>query len=395
MRTFAKAICCILVILLIAFIAGFIYKYTNGFNETLKTFYVEYDGKQILSSDSKMTLGKDKVHRFDVKYTFDKEDAEPKDYKVKIVPNITRDFDYTVDGERYLFSKLGELTDVFAPAKQDKYFELSIADDLTFGDVLKKAHGGNSISVPQDAFTNNPYPFRLQISSYNDEITYNIDFTFDSKAISSSGQPEEDSGQSTPQEHSYSIEYTFNGEVSNLSDISINGIKKAKAGEQVTFEVVIGDSQFSVTGGHITALGGDSITVELKRDGNKFSFTMPEANIFVFIDVQFTSDRDVTLYSISYDSLGRAGMGVVDLKCQDKAEAEEAVTFTASIKPEYATQYRISSIAVYYGSGEEYIGDLTPDGDAYSFVMPDAATMEQEENEGYVYLLFYIMFVDE
>ena len=64
MRTFAKAICCILVILLIAFIAGFIYKYTNGFNETLKTFYVEYDGKQILTSESKAELDKIKSTAF-------------------------------------------------------------------------------------------------------------------------------------------------------------------------------------------------------------------------------------------------------------------------------------------------------------------------------------------
>ena len=309
MKTFAKAVCYLLLILLVAVIIGFIYKFTNGFNEDIKTFYIEYSGKyskhiQILTTENKMTFEKEILHRFDVKYVFDKEDEKPKGYKVKIVPNVTRDFDYTVDDERYLFSKLGDLTDVFAPAKHDSYFELSIGGDMTFEDVLKRAHNGNSISVPQDAFTNNPYPFRLQISSYNGKITYNIDFTFDGEAMSSSGKTEEDSDQSTP-------------------------------------------------------------------------------------------DRDVTLYSISYDSLGRAGMEVVNFNCQDKAEAEEAVTFTASIKPEYVNQYRISGIDVYYGSGEEYIGNLTPDGDTYSFVMPDAATMEKEENEGYVYLLFYIMFVDE
>lgn len=182
MKTFAKAVCYMLLILLVAVIIGFIYKFTNGFNEDLKTFYIEYSGKysrhiQIFTTENKMTFEKG-THRFDVKYVFDKEDEEMNGYKLKIVPNVTSDFDYTVDGKRYLFSKLGDLTDVFALVKYDSYFELNISDELTFEGVLMKAQGGKSISVPQEALAKNPYPFRLQISSYNENITYNINFTF-------------------------------------------------------------------------------------------------------------------------------------------------------------------------------------------------------------------------
>ena len=58
MKTFAKIIGYGLVVLLIAATLGFTYKYTNGFNEDLKTFYVEHNGKQILTTESKLTFKK-------------------------------------------------------------------------------------------------------------------------------------------------------------------------------------------------------------------------------------------------------------------------------------------------------------------------------------------------
>ena len=177
MRTFAKIIGYGLVVLLVAVIIGFTYKYTNGFNEDLKVFFIEYNGTQILTTDNKMIFKKEAVHRFDVKYTFDKEDTAPKGFKVKIVPNVTRDFDYTVDGEKYLFSKVGELTAVFEPILYDTFFDLYFPENLSFSEILRKVHSGETVSVPEDALTNNPYPFRLQVSSYNDKVTYNIDFT--------------------------------------------------------------------------------------------------------------------------------------------------------------------------------------------------------------------------
>lgn len=43
-QTAAKVIGVILVLLLLAGIVAVIYRFTNGFNEDFKTFYVEYDG---------------------------------------------------------------------------------------------------------------------------------------------------------------------------------------------------------------------------------------------------------------------------------------------------------------------------------------------------------------
>ncbi len=95
----AKVIGIILVLLLVAGLVAVIYKFTNGFNEDFKTFYVEYEGKQILAQNSELALEPGKTYRFDVKYTFDTQQSETKDYIVEIVPNAEQDFEYLVDGE--------------------------------------------------------------------------------------------------------------------------------------------------------------------------------------------------------------------------------------------------------------------------------------------------------
>ena len=74
-KTAAKIIGIILVLLLLAGLVAIIYRFTNGFNEDFKTFYVEYDGEQILTTESEMHLVSGNTHRFDVKYTFDTENA--------------------------------------------------------------------------------------------------------------------------------------------------------------------------------------------------------------------------------------------------------------------------------------------------------------------------------
>ena len=63
----AKDIGIILVLLLVAGLVAVIYKFTNGFNEDFKTFYVEHEGKQILAQNSELALEPGKTYRFDVK----------------------------------------------------------------------------------------------------------------------------------------------------------------------------------------------------------------------------------------------------------------------------------------------------------------------------------------
>lgn len=307
MKTAAKIIAYILIVLALVAAVGLIYKYTNGFNEDFKTFYVEYGGKKILTTESKLALEKPETHTFTVKYTFDNEKSEPKDYNVKIVPNVERDFDYTVNGEKYLFSKTGELTEAFALNKEKTQFSVTIPAEFNLQTALQSINGGKTVVVPEEAETNNAYPYRLVVSSYNEKVTFNIDF----KII-------------TP----------------DITDITLN----------------------------------------------------PDGIIFGGKDTPYTPTTKK--YSISYDCLGWASMEAISLNCPSKAAAGEELTFKATVKPEYAAEYKISRIVVRLGSGEEYIEDLQGNNGTYTFTMPDTETMENEINESYITLMFYIIPVD-
>ena len=170
----AKIIGIILVLLLVAGLVAVIYRFTNGFNEDFKTFYVEYEGKQILSENSAMTFTEGKTHRFDVKYTFDTGQTEARDYSVEIVPNAEQDFEYTVDGETYLYSQAGDLSSAFSLKKQKSYFEITLREDMTIQSVLETVHPGQQVKVPGTAA--DVFPYVLCISSYNRNVSYRIAF---------------------------------------------------------------------------------------------------------------------------------------------------------------------------------------------------------------------------
>ena len=182
-KTISKIIGYALVVLLLAGVIGIVYKFTNGFNEEFKTFYVECDGKQILTADSEMTFTAGNVYKFDVKYTFDKADAEPKGYSVKVVPNVNRDFEFTVDGDRKLFSKEKDITAGFEIVKGDTSFEIYIPEGLTLQSVLSKTYEGKEVIVPAQAEINYPLPYKLIICSYNEKAAINIIFSIGGEKV--------------------------------------------------------------------------------------------------------------------------------------------------------------------------------------------------------------------
>lgn len=172
----AKVIGIILVLLLVAGLVAVIYKFTNGFNEDFKTFYVEYEGKQILAQNSELALEPGKTYRFDVKYTFDTQQSETKNYTVEIVPNAEQDFEYTVDGEPYLYSKTGDLSSAFSLRKQATHFEITLREDMTIQSTLETVYPGQQVKVPETAADENPFPYALIVSSYNGNVSYHIAF---------------------------------------------------------------------------------------------------------------------------------------------------------------------------------------------------------------------------
>lgn len=175
-QTAAKVIGVILVLALLAGLVAVLSKFTNGFNEDFKTFYVEYEGKQILAQNSELALEPGKTYRFDVKYTFDTQQSETKDYTVEIVPNAEQDFEYTVDGEPYLYSKAGDLSSAFSLKKQATHFEITLQEDMTLQSVLETVHPGQQVKVPETAADENPFPYALIVSSYNGNVSYRIAF---------------------------------------------------------------------------------------------------------------------------------------------------------------------------------------------------------------------------
>ena len=159
---------------LVVGIIAVIYKYTNGFNEDFKTFYVEYNGEQILTEKTTIELDPEEQHVFSVKYTFDKEE-DNRGYSVKVIPNVTTDFEFTVDGKAYVFSKAKELTDAFKIIKDESSFEIEVDKSENIQEVLKRVYGGEMV-VPKAKAESNEYPFTLVISSYNGNVNYYISF---------------------------------------------------------------------------------------------------------------------------------------------------------------------------------------------------------------------------
>ena len=176
-KSLAKIIVYGLVALLVVAAIGLVYKFTNGFNEDFKTFYVECDGNALLTTDNEMVFTSGNVYKFDVKYTFDKADSEAKGYKVKIVPNVEKDFEFTVGSSTKLYSKQGDMIAAFDVEMTDTSFEIYIEDGTTIQSVLSKVYEGQTVSVPYSAEVENTAPFKLVISSYNEKASINIVFS--------------------------------------------------------------------------------------------------------------------------------------------------------------------------------------------------------------------------
>ena len=79
-----KIIAYVLIVLALVAAIGFIAYFTGGFTGGFKTFYVEVDGNQILTSANGYEMTVDDPMTVDVKYTMS---DEVSGYSVKVVPN--------------------------------------------------------------------------------------------------------------------------------------------------------------------------------------------------------------------------------------------------------------------------------------------------------------------
>ncbi len=301
-KTISKVVAYILVAIILVGTIGLVYRFTNGFNEDFKTFYIEYDGKQILTTDSKMTIKAGQKYAFNVKYTFDNGSSEPKDYNVKIVPNVEKDFDFTVDGERYLYSKEKDLTAGFGLTKNDTSFELNLREDFSLKTVLQSVYANKTVVISNEALESNVYPFKLVVSSYNESVVYNIKLGLDVKVTGvefdkdeitfipdgttpETPTPSEPDTPVTPEEQGqYFIEYDTLGNGSVLS-VNFNCQATANAGDKVEFTVSLtaDSSDLEITNIRLENCDTGDELDEPDYSNGVYSFNMPDCNVTVMI----------------------------------------------------------------------------------------------------------------
>jgi len=167
-----------IIAVLVAVAVGVILKYTNGGNESFKTFYVQYGSNKFLSSDSdsQMKLESEKLYYFEVGYTLDVGTQNPsRDYSVSVVPNKKVNFRYTVDDTPFYWKgDVPELSQYFGLKKEATSFTLYIPKDTSLQTILQGIYAGKSVTVPTVEEIGTECLYTLVISSYNGKITYRI-----------------------------------------------------------------------------------------------------------------------------------------------------------------------------------------------------------------------------
>ena len=181
MKKRSKVVSGIVYILLILALLGgigFVATFTNGFTDSFKSFYVEYNGQSIMS-DTQLMLPCGEELKFDAKYVF--EDIGQKgDYKVKIVTNSNSDttFDYLVDGVPYAYLSDKDIIHAFDIKFEDGYFTLTLPQGITLQSVLDKVYEGQEVEIEDNVDERNKCYYAMIVSSYDESVSYRIEFSF-------------------------------------------------------------------------------------------------------------------------------------------------------------------------------------------------------------------------
>lgn len=169
------------IVLVAIIIVGVVARFTNGFTDDFKTFYIRVDGKEIMSNSGGYEITQSKPMQVEVKYTFSFATDENKGYNVKIVPNAAdknQDFSFTVNGENRQFQAETDLTDGFGIEKSESSFRVTPKGENLTG-VLQAIYPGlDTAHIEEKAYKD---MFALVVSSYNEKSSVAIYFTLSSK----------------------------------------------------------------------------------------------------------------------------------------------------------------------------------------------------------------------
>ena len=169
------------IVLVAIIIVGVVARFTNGFTDDFKTFYVKVEDKEIMSNSGGYEITSAKPMQAEVKYTFSFATDENKGYNVKIVPNAadkSKDFSFSVNGENRQFQAETDLTDGFEIEKSESSFKVTPKGENLTG-VLQAIYPGLDMAHIEEKAYNDM--FALVVSSYNEKSSVTIYFTLSSK----------------------------------------------------------------------------------------------------------------------------------------------------------------------------------------------------------------------
>lgn len=171
----SKIIIYALIILALIGICGFIIYFTGGFTTDFTGFYVTVDGKDVMSTGSGFRMKTADPLEVEVKYVFASPNDEAKGYTVKVVPNAIdgKDFDFTLNGDKYSFQSEKDLTAGFNIKQEADSFTIAPKGNLT--EILAAVYPNDTMGDCTDKAYENM--FTLVVTSYNGEAEVRINFT--------------------------------------------------------------------------------------------------------------------------------------------------------------------------------------------------------------------------
>lgn len=167
-----KIVAYIAIVLVFVLGVGFLAYFTGGFTSDFKTFYVEIDGKEIMTNASGYEMTPDRPLTVNVKYTLS---DEAQGYSVKVVPNALegKDFDFTLDGDAYSYAAEKDLTNGFVVDRKEDSFTITPVGGIT--DILQAVYPNSKIGDCRTGVYDNMYT--LIVTSYNGNSSVSINFS--------------------------------------------------------------------------------------------------------------------------------------------------------------------------------------------------------------------------
>lgn len=167
-----KIIAYLAIVLVFVLGVGFLAYFTGGFTSDFKTFYVEIDGKEVMTSANGYRMTPEKPLSVNIKYTLT---DEAQGYSVKVVPNSLegKDFDFSLDNDVYSFQAEKDLTNGFIVERKDDSFTIKPVGGIV--DILQAVYPNNKVGDCRKYVYDNMYT--LVVTSYNGKQSVSINFS--------------------------------------------------------------------------------------------------------------------------------------------------------------------------------------------------------------------------